>query len=154
MPPPRAGRRRSAVEARRRPPLISVARWWSGSPQLRLDRLPAPLLGGDVGGGLGEGPVVAADVPGAVLALAVRHVSRLHQDRRPMRPGPFAMGAGILDPDHHRVRNRHRVGIRRTTMAVFVTDDHGTVAEPELGPVVLADADPFHEPERLVEPRD
>ena len=63
----------------------------------------APVLGREVGDRLGEVPVVAGEVLGRVLALAVRESrsaargSSRHASRRAR-----VMGVDVGDPDHHR----------------------------------------------------
>ena len=134
------------------------ARWRSAVHASRLrapagvDERAAPLLGGDVGERLGERPLVPGEILGRVLSLAVFEVSRLLEDARAVRPGPFAVGVHVIHADSHRVRHLTRAG--RAAVAADVGDDHRAVAESELRAMVLADADALGEPECLGQPGD
>lgn len=65
----------------------SLARAWL----LRNDEQSAPGLRGDIVERFRERPLVAGEVFGLVLALAVLEVDRLHDDARPVGPGTLAM---------------------------------------------------------------
>src|SRR4051794_29097709 len=92
-------------------------------PGLRRNRGAAPGFGFDVGQGLRERPAMPGEVLGLILALAEREVFRLRDDPRAGRPGAFAVGRGVLHPDHDRVRHaRGRAG--RRAFAALVGDDH------------------------------
>jgi hypothetical protein len=95
---------------------------------------------------------VTRRILGVVLTLAVLEVGRLHEDARAVFPGPLAVSARVLHP--HRNGMGHLARTRRTAIAAHVGDDQGTVAEPELSPVVLADPHPLGEPEGSREPGD
>ena len=58
----------------------------------------------------------------------------------------------ILDADHHGRRDLARP--RRALVVADVAEDHGAVAEAQLGAVVLADPDALDRPERRGEPVD
>ena len=55
------------------------------------------------------------------------------------------MGAHVVDAHHHRMRDH--AGAGRAAVTADVRDDHRTVTEPQLSPVVLADPHPLDEPE-------
>ena len=69
-----------------------------------------------------------------------------------MRPGALAVRVRVLHAHHHGVRDLARS--RRSAVVAHVADDHGAVAEPELGAVILPDLHPLGEPERLAQPGD
>jgi hypothetical protein len=69
-----------------------------------------------------------------------------------VRTGVLAVGARVVHADHHRVRGLTRT--RRVAIPADVADDQRTVAEGELGAVVLTDPDPLHEAERRTQPVD
>ena len=70
---------------------------------------------------------MAGEVLGAVLALAVLEVGRLHQDARPVRPRVLAVGVRVVDPHQHRVR--HLARPRRPAIVAHVADDDRAVAD-------------------------
>src|SRR6202043_617147 len=79
-------------------------------------------------------------------------VGRLRLDARTVRAGVLAVGARVVHADHHRVRGLTRT--RRVAVTADIADDQRTVAEGELGAVVLTDPDPLHKPERGAQPVD
>ena len=93
---------------------------------------------------------MACGVLGGELPFAVLEIGRLHQDPRAGRPGPLALGARVIRAHHHRVGDLTAAG--RSAITPHVADDHRTVAEPELGAVVLADPHPLDEAERRRQP--
>src|SRR5207248_4096125 len=109
------------------------------------DGLSAPFLRGNVGQRLGERPLMARRILGLVLPFAVVEVGRLHEDACPVRSRPFAVGPCVVHPHHHRVRDL--AGMGWTTVPPHIGNDQGTVTEPELSAVILADAHPLDKPE-------
>ncbi len=83
---------------------------------------------------------------GVVLPFPEGHVGRFHQDAGTVGSRAFAMRAGVLHPYRHRMSDLALPG--RPAVAANIANDHRTVTDPELGPVVLADPDPFDEAER------
>ena len=69
-----------------------------------------------------------------------------------MRSRPFAVGPCVVHPHHHRVRDL--AGMGWTTVPPHIGNDQGTVTEPELSAVILADAHPLDKPEGRRKPGD
>lgn len=109
------------------------------------NHLPAPVFRGHVGDRLGERPLMAGEIFGAVLPLPEGHVCRFHQDASALGPRPFAVRPRLLDPHGYRVS--HLARTRRPTVTTNITDDYRTITELELRPMVLADPDTLNEAE-------
>src|SRR5512132_669780 len=119
---------------------VLLSRWRLPPLHRSLLQGSAPVGRVDVCDRLRERPDVPARVLGAVLPLAVRPIRRLAADLRAGRLGLRSMSVGVLDP-HEQVR-RPRFALNH---------DHRAVLVDELRPVI-ADLEPFAEPERAAEP--
>ena len=100
------------------------------SKSVGRDVRPAPFLRRNVRERLRKRPLVACNVLGVVLPLAVLEIGRLHEDACPVFPRPLAVGAGVLHAHCYGVGDL--AGARRAAVVPYITDDHGTVADPEL----------------------
>ena len=89
---------------------------------------------------------MVGQVLGRVLPLSVFKVGWFHEDACAMCSCPFAVGARILHPDHHRMR--HLVRARWPTVIADIADDERPVAEAELRTVVIPNPNTFCKPER------
>lgn len=116
------------------------------------DGYPAPVLGGDVGEGLGERSLVAYEVLGGVLPFAVLEVGWLQDDACAVLTRPVALGPHVGHAHRHRVRDLARAG--RGAIAADIADDQGAVTELELSAVVVPDPYALYEPEGRTEPGD
>jgi hypothetical protein len=87
-----------------------------------------------------------------VLPLSVLEIGRLHEDARSVLSSALAVGARVFDADHHRVRDLALS--RRPAIVTDVADDHGAVADPQLGSMALPDLHSLREPERAAKPID
>ena len=123
-----------------------------GEASIRRDGRPAPILWGNIRERLRERPPVACKVLGGVLPFAKLKVGRFHDDAGAMLASLVTMGANVLYAYHHRVRDIART--RGTAIISHIPDDDGTVAEPELRAVVLADPYPLDKPEGCTKPGD
>jgi hypothetical protein len=85
--------------------------------------------------------LVTGKVLGRVLPFAILEIRGLHDNARAVLTGTLAVRRNVLDPYHHRVR--HLARARGPTITSYVTNDDGSVAEPQLGPVILTDAQPL-----------
>src|SRR4051812_14323759 len=135
-------------------PVMTTVVDGSGAGRLMLTSLSpglaAPLLGGDVGDRLRERPLVAGEVLGVVLALAVFEVRRLHDDACAVRASLRAVHPGVLHAHDHPMR---RLPWPRGAAAVAdVDDDERAVAELHLRPVVGPDEQAEPEAERGGQP--
>jgi len=74
--------------------------------------------------------MMANEVLGGVLTLAVRHVSRILEYSGSRSASSLTMCSGILHPDQERVRDLSELG--RNPVAPYVTDDHRTISESKL----------------------
>jgi len=105
----------------------------------------APFCRRDVSNGFGEGPLVASEVLGVVLPFAVFEILRLHQDSCTLLPSALTVSACVLHPHHHGVIDL--AWARRPAIVANVADDHGSVANPQLGAVVLSNLHSLRKPE-------
>jgi hypothetical protein len=117
-----------------------------------LEKSSTPGFGVYVVEGLGERPLVAREVGGCVLSLAVLEVGRLHEYPGPVRSRSGAMGVHIVHT--HRDRVRHLTFSRRATVMAHVADDDRAASEGELRAVVLTDLQSLDESERGAQPGD
>lgn len=130
------------VTGRRGAQESSMVAYQPGCPLLRGDGDSAPVLWSDIGKSLREGPMMAGEILGRILPLAVLELGRLHQDAGAVATGPLAVREHVVDPHHHCVGDLP--GSRWTTIVSYVADDHGPLApDAHLGAMRLADADPF-----------
>ena len=69
----------------------SVVAYQPGCPLLRGDGDSAPVLWSDIGKSLREGPMMAGEILGRILPLAVLELGRLHQDAGAVATSPLAV---------------------------------------------------------------
>jgi len=89
---------------------------------------------------------VAGEVLGVVLPFSILEILWLHEDSCTVLPGALAVRACVLHPDHHGLGDLARS--RRPAIVPNVTDDHGSVANSQLGAVVLSNLHSLRKPER------
>ena len=95
---------------------------------------------------------MAGEVLGAVLPFPVFKILRLHENSCTLPPSVFAVSACVLHPDHHGVGDFPRS--RRPAIVANVADDYGSVANSQLGAVVLSNLHSLRKPERAAQPID
>src|SRR5690348_2829040 len=100
-----------------------------------IDVHPAPFLGRDVRERFGERPLVASEVLGAVLALAVLEVRGLHEDAGACGSRSLAVRASVVNAHGDGPGDLTRAGW--APVAPYVGDDDRAVADFELGAVIL-----------------
>jgi hypothetical protein len=95
---------------------------------------------------------VAGEVLGVVLPFSVLEILRLHEDSCTLLPSALAVSACVLHPDHHGVGDLARS--RRLAIVANVADDHGSVANAQLGAVVVSNLRALRKAERAAQPID
>src|SRR5690349_5380946 len=116
-----------------------------------LDCRAAVLLRSNVGDRFGERPVMAGEILGAVLPLAVHVVGGFVEDGRAGGTGTCAVRARILDANHDRDGGRLPGG-RRTPVRGRLGDDERPGADAHLRAMARADPHMLDRPERRYEP--
>src|ERR1700691_1123821 len=114
------------------------------------NRYTAPVFRGDIRDCLRERPLVAGEVLGGVLPLAVREVGRLLDDASTVLAGALTVRVRIVYTHHHRVRGLARP--RRSAVVADITENHRAIANAQLRAVVLAYLHTLDNPERRAQP--
>src|SRR5215470_4251506 len=129
-----------------------------GRGSLHLAGRAAPLLGIDVGDGLGKRPAVAGEVLDAVLPFPERVVGGYSQHTGAAFFGALVMAVDVFDAHHHAVReidSARRCALWAPRVAAvprgLLGHRHRAVADVELCAVVR-DSQAQREPEGIAEP--